>query len=80
MVRFAFNEIIDTSYYDVRLNIKGDTMNVGNLITTADASLINQWVLGTANPQKFDFYTADVNGSHNLTITDAIWCIWKNCW
>lgn len=69
--RFAFNEIIDTSYYDVRLNVKGDTMNVGNLITTADAALINQWVLGTANPQKFDFYTADVNNSHNLTITDA---------
>lgn len=69
--RFSFNEIIDTSFYDVRLVVKGDTMNVGNLITTADASLINQWVLGTSNPQKFDFYTADVNGSHNISITDA---------
>jgi len=69
--KFSFNEIIDTTYYDVRLNIKGDTMNVGNLITTADAALINQWVLGTANPQKFDFYTADINNSHNVTITDA---------
>lgn len=69
--RFAFNEIVDTSYYDVRLKVQGDTMNVGNLITTADAALINQWVLGTANPQAFDFYTADVNNSNNITITDA---------
>ena len=69
--RFAFNEIIDTSYYDVRLAIKGDTMNVGNLITTADASLINQWTLGTLTPTAFDYYTADVNGSNNISITDA---------
>ena len=68
---FSFNEIIDTSYYDVRLAVQGDTMGVGNLVTTADAALINQWVLGTSNPQRFDFYTADVNGSHNISITDA---------
>jgi Secretion system C-terminal sorting domain/Cohesin domain len=69
--RFAFNEIVDTSYYDVRLAVQGDTMNVGNVVTTADAALINQWVLGTANPQRFDFYTADVNGSYGISITDA---------
>lgn len=69
--KFSLTEIIDTSYYDVRLAVKGDTMNVGNVISTADASLVNQWVLGTATPSAFDFYTADVNGSHNATITDA---------
>jgi hypothetical protein len=69
--RFSFTEIVDTTYYDVRLSVKGDTMDVGNLVTTADASLINQWVLKTANPGGFDFYTADVNGSHTITITDA---------
>jgi hypothetical protein len=68
---FAFSEIIDTTYYDVRLAIKGDTMTVGNVISTADAQLINQWVLGSATPSGFDFYTADVNGSTNVTITDA---------
>lgn len=68
---FAFSEIIDTTYYDVRLAIKGDTMTVGNVISTADAQLINQWVLGSATPSGFDFYTADVNGSNNVTITDA---------
>lgn len=68
---FAFSEIIDTTYYDVRLAIKGDTMSVGNVISTADAQLINQWVLGSATPSGFDFYSADVNGSTNVTITDA---------
>jgi hypothetical protein len=68
---FAFSEIIDTTYYDVRLAIQGDTMGVGNVITTADAQLINQWVLGGATPSGWDFYTGDVNESDNLTITDA---------
>ena len=69
--RFSFNEIIDTTYYDVRLAIQGDTMSVGNLVSTADAALINQWVLKTANPSGFDFYTSDVNGSNDISITDA---------
>lgn len=68
---FTFTEPIDTTYYDVRLAIVGDTMSVGNVISTADAQLINQWVLGTATPSGFDFYTGDVNGSNGLTITDA---------
>jgi hypothetical protein len=68
---FTFTETIDTTYYDVRLAIVGDTMSVGNVISTADAQLINQWVLGTATPSGFDFYTGDVNGSNNLSVTDA---------
>ena len=68
---FAFTELIDTTYYDVRLAIKGDTMTVGNVISTADAQLINQWVLGSATPSAWDFYTGDVNGSNNISITDA---------
>jgi hypothetical protein len=68
---FAFTELIDTTYYDVRLAIKGDTLSVGNVISTADAQLINQWVLGSATPSAWDFYTGDVNGSNNISITDA---------
>jgi len=68
---FSFTEIIDTTYYDVRLAVKGDTLTVGNVISTADADLINQWVLGSATPSGFDFYTGDVNGSNNISITDA---------
>jgi hypothetical protein len=68
---FSFTEIIDTTYYDVRLAVKGDTMSVGNVISTADAQLINQWILGGSTPSGWDFYTGDVNESDNLTITDA---------
>lgn len=68
---FDFTEIIDTTYYDVRLAIQGDTMSVGNVISSADAQLINQWVLGSATPSAWDFYTGDVNGSNSISITDA---------
>ena len=68
---FAFDEWLDTTYYDVRLYVKGDTMSVGNVISTADAHKINQWVLGQATPAGFDYYAADVNGSNNISITDA---------
>lgn len=69
--QFTFTEAIDTTYYDVRLAINGNTMGVGNVISVADAQLINQWVLGTATQTAYDFYSADVNGSNNTTIADA---------
>jgi Secretion system C-terminal sorting domain len=69
--QFSFSELIDTTYYAVRLAVKGDTMNVGNVISTADAQLINQWVLGNGTMTGFDFYAADVNGSNTTTISDA---------
>ena len=69
--RFSLTEIIDTSYYDVRLAVKGDTMITGNVISTADAQLINQWVIGGATPAGWDFYSGDVNGDNNLSISDA---------
>jgi len=68
---FAFDEWLDTTYYDVRLYVKGDTMSVGNVISTADAHKINQWVLGQATPTAFEFYAADVNGTNDISITDA---------
>jgi hypothetical protein len=68
---FTFTVNIDTTYWDVRLAIKGDTMDVGNIISSTDAQLINQWVLGNGTMTGFDFYHADVNGSGNITITDA---------
>jgi len=68
---FTISEPIDTTYWDVRLAIQGDTMGVGNIISTTDAQLINQWVLGTATPSGFDFYTADINESDNVTVSDV---------
>jgi hypothetical protein len=68
---FSFNEILDTTYFDVRLAIQGDTMGVGNVISVADAQQINQWTIGSATPTAWDFYHADVNGDNNVTISDA---------
>ncbi len=68
---FTFTVNLDTTYWDVRLAIKGDTMAVGNIISATDAQLINQWVLGNGTMSGFDYYAADVNGSNNVTITDA---------
>jgi hypothetical protein len=68
---FAISVPLDTTYWDVRLAVKGDTMGVGNIISSTDAQLINQWVLGNGNMAGFDYYTADVNGSNNTTISDV---------
>ena len=68
---FSFTVNLDTTYWDVRLAIKGDTMGIGNVISATDAQLINQWVLGNGTMTGFDYYTADVNGSNNVTVSDA---------
>lgn len=69
--KFSFNEDVDTTYYEARLFVKGDTMLVGNVVSTADANKINDWVLGTSTPAGFDYYTADVNGSNDVSVADV---------
>ena len=68
---FAISVPLDTTYWDVRLAVQGDSMAVGNVISTTDAQLINQWVLGNGTMTGFNYYTADVNESDNITISDA---------
>ena len=68
---FNISVPLDTTFWDVRLAIQGDTMGVGNVVSTTDAQLINQWVLGNGTMTGFDYYTADVNGSNNTTISDV---------
>lgn len=69
---FSFkNEPIDTTYWKVRLSVKGDTLNYGNIVTTADAHRINDIVLGTHTPTGFDYYSSDVNNSNDITIADV---------
>jgi hypothetical protein len=69
--KFLFDQPIDTSYYDVRIHVQGDTLNYGNIVTTADAHRINDFVLGNAAPVGFDFYSSDVNGSGDVTVADV---------
>jgi hypothetical protein len=69
--RFNFTETLDTTYWDTRIAIKGDTMSYGNALSTADAQKINQVMLGQYTPTGFDFYAMDVNGNNSITIADA---------
>jgi hypothetical protein len=63
---------LDTTYWDTRLAVKGDTMTPGNVFSTADAQKINQTVLSTYTPTGFDYYTMDVNGhTGDVTIADV---------
>ena len=68
---FTISVPLDTTYWDVRLSIKGDTMGVGNIISTTDAQQINQWLLGNGVMSGFDYYHSDVNGSNSLSISDV---------
>lgn len=68
---FSISVPLDTTYWDVRLAIKGDTMGVGNIISTTDAQQVNQWLLGNGTMSGFDYYHADVNGSNSLSISDV---------
>jgi hypothetical protein len=68
---FNISVPLDTTYWDVRLAIQGDTMGVGNIISSTDAQLINQWVLGNGTMTGFNYYSADVNGSNNITVSDV---------
>jgi hypothetical protein len=70
--RWQFVDIeIDTTAWDVRIAVKGDTMSIGNVISTADAQRVNQYVLGQQTPTGFDFYASDVNGDNKITISDV---------
>jgi hypothetical protein len=68
----VFYKNIDTTYWDVRMAIKGDTMTPGSVFSTADAQKINQAVLGQYTVSGFDYYSMDVNGADgNITIADV---------
>jgi hypothetical protein len=65
------NVTIDTTAWDVRLAVQGDTLDFGNIISVADAQRVNQYVLGQQTPTGFDFHASDVNGDGAITISDV---------
>jgi len=69
--KYSINQNIDTTLYNIRLEVRGDTMGVGNVISTADAQYLNSIVTTSTTPQGFDYYTGDVNGSNDITISDV---------
>lgn len=70
--KFYFTDVeIDTTAWDVRIAVKGDTMSVGSIVSVSDAQKINKYVLGTETPSGFDYYSSDVNGDKKITISDV---------
>ena len=68
----VFRKFLDTTYWDVRMVVKGDTMTPGSVISTADAQKINQSILAQYTPTGFDYYTMDVNGTDgSISIADV---------
>ena len=68
----VFRKFLDTTYWDVRMVVKGDTMTPGNVFSTADAQKTNQAILGQYTPSGFDYYTMDVNNTDgSITIADV---------
>ena len=68
----VFKKFLDTTYWDVRIVVKGDTMTPGNVFSTADAQKVNQSILGQYTPVGFDYYTMDVNGTAgDISIADV---------
>jgi hypothetical protein len=68
----VFKKFLDTTYWDVRMVVKGDTMTPGSVFSTADAQKINQAILAQYTPSGFDYYTMDVNGTDGtISIADV---------
>jgi hypothetical protein len=68
----VFKKFLDTTYWDVRMVVKGDTMTPGSVFSTADAQKINQAILSQYTPSGFDYYTMDVNGTDGtISIADV---------
>ena len=69
---FVFTNLpIDITSWDVRIRVNGSTLATGNVISVSDSQKINRFVLGQDTPTGFDFYTADVNGDNNITVSDV---------
>lgn len=66
-----FSEILDTTYYAVRMVVRGDTMTSGAAISVADAYKINKLVNEEERPFGYDFYAADVNNDNRINIADV---------
>jgi hypothetical protein len=69
---FTFTNLpIDITSWDVRIRVNGSVLATGNVISVSDSQKINRFVLGQDTPTGFDFYTADVNGDNNITVSDV---------
>ena len=69
--KFGFSPIVDTTFWTCKVEVKGDTLSLGNVVTTADVQKVNRFVLGIDAPVAFDFHTSDPNNSGAISISDV---------
>ena len=69
--KFGFSPIVDTTYWTCKVEVQGDTLSLGNVVTTADAQKVNRFVLGLDRPKAFDFHSSDVNNNGGISISDV---------
>ena len=69
--KFGFSPIVDTTFWTCKVEVKGDTLTLGNVVTTADVQKVNRFVLGIDAPVAFDFHTSDPNNSGAISISDV---------
>ena len=68
---FGFKADIDTTWYNAKIEVRGDTLSLGNVVTTADAQKVNRFVTGVETLAGFDYHASDVNGSGDVTVSDV---------
>jgi len=69
--KFGFSPIIDTTYWTCKIEVQGDSLSLGNVVTTADAQKVNRFVMGIERPKAFDFHSSDVNNNGGISISDV---------
>jgi len=69
--KFSFRADIDTTWYNTKVEVRGDTLSLGNVVTTADAQKVNRFVTGVEELSGFDYHASDVNGSGDVTVSDV---------
>jgi hypothetical protein len=66
-----FNEFLDQTYWDIRVKVASG-LNASTALSTADANMISEIVVGNVSHTGTQFYTGNTNRSANgITISDA---------
>ena len=69
--KFRFSPIVDTTFWICKVEVQGDSLSLGNVVTTADAQKVNRFVMGIERPKAFDFHSSDVNNNGGISISDV---------
>ena len=66
----VFNDNLDQSYWQIRIRIN-EGLDASSALSTADANMIAQLVVGLQTPTGIQFYTANPNQANSITAADS---------